>query len=1667
MKVILFRSIGLTLTLTMLLAPLTASVSAAPIFRPVPPALDDPAPQPPVPLRPVVAYSTRNDVSPPLRSIPPQPLVREKPVEIPRLSLPGRGSSKTWPATGPVDTVVQNWPGAILMPSPIQNFDGLDNDDNGGRIMPPDTQGDVGPNHYVQWVNLVFGVWDKEGHLLYGPAAGNSLWSGFGGPCETTNDGDIITLYDPLADRWLMSQFALPNYPYGPFYQCIAISQTPDPLGAWYRYEFLTSNTLMNDYPKFGVWPDGYYMTINQFSMPPSAWAGTGAFAFERDKMLSGQPAQVVYFDLGPSDWGGMLPSDLDGHTPPPADAPNYFVEANADEWDDGLNDELLIYEFDVDWITPGNSTFTQVATLPTAPFDGNLCGFSRDCIPQPGTSQRLDAIADRLMYRLQYRNFGEYETLVSNLTVDADGTDHAGVRWFELRKTGDAWAIHQQGTYAPDSDHRWMGSVAMDKVGNIALGYSVSSSSVYPSVRYAGRLAGDPLNTLPQAEVELAAGTTYHNGGNRWGDYSMMSVDPVDDCTFWYTQEYIASSATAWGNWDTRIGSFQFPGCIGATGTLSGTVKEVGSGNPITGARVEAESNSTFVTYSGAPDGDYRFAAIPVDVYTVTAEAYGYLPQTFTGVHVFSGTTTIQDLALTPASLYWVEGAVTDAATGWPLYASVEIAGYPGGTIWNDPVTGYYSVTLAEGLTYTFHVEAWVDGYNPTSRAVGPLTGDQTEDFDLDADAAACIAPGYESNVDGIHETFDATPPGWTVIDNAVTGAVWRFDDPGGRGNLTGGAGNFGIVDSDYEGYVDINTELRTPTMDLSSLTSVTLEFKYDFYAYSGSEVADVDVSANGAAGPWINVWTRSGDSDWGPQTAVIDISAIAGGQSNVMGRFHYYNANYDWWWQVDDVMIGEISCNPWPGGLVVGNVYDDNTGDPLIGAKVANANGFLATTASTPDDPAVDDGFYTIFSPPDSRPFTATKRGYAPNVDTVTVVQSDTVQHDFNLAAASLSYTPASLEITLDMGLSATLPFTLTNDGGVAATFEWIELDQGTSPLGPFEQPNYGVKPFKQHYLTTERLPIPAPPPAASYAAGDVIKSWPAASSNPWGIAYTIDDTVWIGEGWGNDTIYEYLPNGTPTGLSYPYSWSPVLGPADDAFDWNTRLLWTLDVGGDNCIHEMDPASGYTGNTICPGFVTSQRGLAYDPSSDTYFAGSWNDLMIHHFAADGTMLDEVNVGLAIAGLAYNPDTKHLFVMVNDTPNPVYVLDAADNYTITGQFTVTGFSDYGGAGLEMDCDGNLWAVDQDTQTVYQFESGESTTMCTRDVDWLSQDPITGTVASMMNQVIDVTFDAGQVDQPGLYQAQLKIKHDTPYNVTNVPVTMTVVHAPICGFISSSPDALGQTTYFTNTTTGVTPLTYRWDFDDSTISAAEHPTHTYAHAGLYTVVLTTTNVYGEDVCTGTVEVIESFHGVMLAPSTDATSGQPGATVTYTLQVTNTGNTVDTLTIASSGNDWTTEVVSTVGPLAPGEGTDVAVVVHIPAGANEGDSDTVTITATSQGDPAESDSSHLTTTAAGACVSVSGADFTFAPAALIGQTFIFTGAVTAGTPPITYTWDLNNGSAAQGGNPIAHTFPLTVTAQTYTVTMTAANSCPSQDTASKAVTVYLHYILFPIMRNYSP
>ncbi|MCD4735012.1 MAG: T9SS type A sorting domain-containing protein [Bacteroidales bacterium] len=428
---------------------------------------------------------------------------------------------------------LQDYNGTRSTKGPMVNIEGVGNV-NG--VYPPDTDGDVGPNHYFQMINLSFAIYDKEGNKLYGPVANGTLWSGFPGPWAGTNDGDPIILYDEMADRWMASQFAIYTSN-GKYYELIAISETGDPLGAWYRYAF--EFDLFPDYPKLSVWPDGYYATFHMFG--GGGFVGTGVAAFERDKMLVGDPdAEMIYFGQYSSKFG-FLPSDVDVY-PTSLWTLNYVRGINF-----GGNKNIEVWELHADWNNPNNSTFQLAHTLSPSAFSSNING-----IPQPGTGNQLAAIASVMMFRLPFRDFGTYKTMVANHTVNASG--RAGVRWYELRDDGSGWYIYQEGTYSPDSDHRWMGSIAMAANGNIAIGYSVSSSSTFPSIRYAGRTANAPLGEMNMQEIEIVSGGSSQSGIERWGDYSCISVDPADDSTFWYTTEYMKSAG-----WGTRIASFDF----------------------------------------------------------------------------------------------------------------------------------------------------------------------------------------------------------------------------------------------------------------------------------------------------------------------------------------------------------------------------------------------------------------------------------------------------------------------------------------------------------------------------------------------------------------------------------------------------------------------------------------------------------------------------------------------------------------------------------------------------------------------------------------------------------------------------------------------------------------------------------------------------------------------------------------------------------------------------------------------------------------------------------------------------------------------------------------------------------------------------------------------------
>jgi hypothetical protein len=469
--------------------------------------------------------------------------------------------------------------------APLASFEGLSNQDNfdeyGFRVNPPDPIGDVGPNHYLEMTNLLFAVYNKSGARLLGPAPYGDLWAGFAVDDCTDPSGDPVVVYDQLADRWILSQFTTRGLddPTLPFYNCVAVSTTGDPTGTYYRYAFSTGFNFP-DYPKYGVWTDSYVITTREFG--PTIEYGIGVYGLEKNKMLNGQPARAVSYFLDGNDptilplvGDGLLPADIDGKQKPMTDTPIPLVGTQDDGGGYGATvDAANIWDFVVKWRSTPVSSLSLKAQLPVAAFDSIFpCGpTSRDCLAQPGVtdpSQYLDILSyrQRPTWRLAYRNFKSYQTLVTNQSVEA-APGVAGVRWYEIRRsTSGAYSVFQQGTYAPgDGVHRWMGSIAQDRRGNMGLGYSVvNATDVYPGVRYTGRLAGDPAGEMTLGEGVAIAGSGVQTTTNsRWGDYTSMNIDPVDDCTFWYVNEYYtaAGQASATNGWQTRISSFKLPGC-------------------------------------------------------------------------------------------------------------------------------------------------------------------------------------------------------------------------------------------------------------------------------------------------------------------------------------------------------------------------------------------------------------------------------------------------------------------------------------------------------------------------------------------------------------------------------------------------------------------------------------------------------------------------------------------------------------------------------------------------------------------------------------------------------------------------------------------------------------------------------------------------------------------------------------------------------------------------------------------------------------------------------------------------------------------------------------------------------------------------------------------------
>src|SRR3954452_7550506 len=587
-----------------------------------------------------VGHSVKNDTSRPLRSIRPVAIRPTPDHEAnPNPKVPMKGLARPEAARQ-----TRHFPNA--MPGTGLNFDGIPFPGVTCNCAPPDTNGEVGATQYVQIVNEGFQVFNKTtGASVLGPLGISTIWAGFGGLCQSSGSGDPVVMYDQLAGRWFISQFAGTSTITD---QCIAISTTSDATGTWNRYGFHMTNNFY-DYPHFGVWPDGYYGSANIFNSSGTAFLGPQPFAFNRAAMLAGTAATFVSTGILASGDDALMPSDLDGSNPPPAGSPNPFVMA-------GTLSTIRVYRVHADFRTPANSASSLAATL-TPPAFSVACPSTRACVPGPN-GDRLDAIGDRPMFRNAYRRFNDgHEARVRNDPVcvanggscnPISGAAAAGVRWWEINHaTSGTPTIVQASTFSPDNTSRWMGSAAMDTSGNLAACYSVSSAATVPGLRCAGRLAGDPINTLAQGESTMFAGVGSQSGTvNRWGDYSDLTIDPIDDCTFWFTSEYYPAGSTSF-NWRTRIANFKFPSCTATGGTLQGTVTDSSTSLPIEGAHVDVSNGASTSTNAA---GHYSITLAP-DTYSATYSKSGYASQTVNGLVTTDGGTTTQDAALTPAA--------------------------------------------------------------------------------------------------------------------------------------------------------------------------------------------------------------------------------------------------------------------------------------------------------------------------------------------------------------------------------------------------------------------------------------------------------------------------------------------------------------------------------------------------------------------------------------------------------------------------------------------------------------------------------------------------------------------------------------------------------------------------------------------------------------------------------------------------------------------------------------------------------------------------------------------------------------------------------------------------------------------------------------------------------
>jgi hypothetical protein len=1101
-------------------------------------------------------------ITPPLRDIP--PLTQE---EVDKLGksrekeneLNEKLEHRSYPFAasalpkGP-DAVWQKSMGtkSALSNSPIQNFAG-----QSSSSYPPDCNGAVGPSHYMQTVNVTYAIYDKTGTKLVGPNAMNTLFTGQTG--ATCNDGDPIVLYDEQANRWLAVEFSLCG---SNDYMLIAVSTTSDPTGTWYKYSFDVAD--VPDYEKFGIWQDGYYMGVNNSS-------GKDIYVFERSKMLQGLTANFVGFDnpYRPTSVDGFMcvpPVDNDG-TFAPTGAPGTFIAFNDDAIGGGA-DQLWIYELHADWTTLTNSTFNRVQQIAVSSFDSDF-GTDWYNIAQPGTSMQLDAIPMVVMNVPQYRNFGTYQTLVCCQTVDVNATDHGGIRWYELRRgtqSSGGWRIRQQGTYAPDANHRWMGSIMLNGSGKIGLGYSVSGTIsgalVYPSIRYTGQSASayaDSTGVMDIPEESIQVGGFSQTSYERWGDYSLLSVDPTDDQTFWYTTEYMTSNSAH----GTKIASFKFgnspivtttaaTAVTATTATLNGTVNPNGIATTYYFQYGLTTAYGSTTTSASAGSGSAAVSESAAIASLTAGKTYHFRIVATNS----DGTSYGSDLTLTTTGAAIV---TTTAASAIAQYTATS-----GGVVTSD---GGFGVT-ARGVCWAITADPVVTGSHTTD---GSGTGTFTSSITgLSANTLYHVR-AYATNVNGTYYGSDLTftttcgvistfpwnegfenagiiPNCWTQEMVSSSGINWTFITGSGNSNPAaahGGTYNATLKDVSSG---DNKTRLITPSINLSSLSSPTLTFYHTQAVWSGDQDVLTVYYRTSSTGTWTLLATYSASlTAW-----TLETISLPNATSDYYIDFEG-NAKYGYGICIDDVAIAGTAptlptVTTTTPSLITTTTASSGGNVTSIGGSAVTAKGVCWATTASP----VATGSHTTDGT-GLGAFTSSITGLTAN--TLYHVRAYATNTAGTAYGSDLTFTTCSAMSPVSVTIAASanpvcsgtsVTFTATPTNGGTPTYQWYKnaAAVATGATYTYTPANNDVV----YVVMTSSLSCTTGSPATSTSITMTVNPMVAASvtmaasANPVCAGTTVTFTPTPTN--GGTPSYQWYKNSSLVGTGSTYAYRPVDG-------------------------------------------------------------------------------------------------------------------------------------------------------------------------------------------------------------------------------------------------------------------------------------------------------------------------------------------------------------------------------------------------------------------------------------------------------------------------------------------------------------------------------------------